>query len=189
MYTLFCVNNMNPTDYEKFYALMAEDRKKEIDRIQLDQDKQLSVCGEMLAKQMISEQLDIPVQDIHFVKDENGKPYAENINIQFNISHSKDYVICAVSETPVGVDIEYIRDIKDSLIQYICTENELRYVHQDKQETMIRFFEIWTAKEAYLKCRGTGIRDLKKIDVLNESIKKQLKTMYFQDYIISIYQD
>lgn len=180
---------MDPSDYETYYTLLSEDRRKEVDRFRFEKDKRLSVCGEMLAKERISKKCGIPVQDIHLIKDENGKPYAENINIHFNISHSGDYVICVISESPVGVDIELISDIKDSLIQYVCTENELRYVYQDKPETRKRFFEIWTAKEAYFKYKGTGIKDLKSIDVLSESIKKQIKTFYYQDYVISIYQD
>ncbi len=188
MYEILCIDDVPSSEYDVFYNYLSEDRKQEIDRLHFDKDKKLSVYGEMLAKKMISQKLDIEIKDIHFLKDQNGKPYAENIDIEFNISHSGDYVVCAISNTPIGIDIEQIRDIKDSLIRYVCQENELQYVYEISQETQKHFFEIWTSKEAYVKCIGTGMKDLKKVDVLNEDIQKHINTFYFQDYVISIYR-
>ena len=81
-----------------------------------------------------------------------------------------------------------MKDIKDSLIRYVCKENELQYVYEVPKDTQKRFFEIWTSKEAYVKCIGTGMKDLKNVDVLNEDIQKHINTFSFQDYVISIYR-
>lgn len=90
-----------------------------------------------------------------------------------NISHSGDMVVCAVDDRPVGIDIEQIRPIDLTVAKRICSVEELLYLfgHRPTEqdftyttdtEILARFFEIWTAKEAYGKCLGSGIGDIKK---------------------------
>lgn len=184
------VREMSRSDYELYYSLMTDERKKIINKYCFEKDKKLSVCGEMLAKQMIFEQCGINIEDIVIEKDENGKPYVKNADIHFNISHAAAYVVCVQDEMPVGIDIEQIRDIQDSLIRYVCAEQELHHVYagRDEEDKKKRFFEIWTAKEAYFKCIGTGITDLKGINTLDELIRSRLTTFYYDDCIINIYR-
>ena len=84
---------------------------------------------------------------------------------------------CAVSREPVGIDIEEIRPIKIKLCDRVCVDEEKSYVLGDWQgaddglckdpEVTQRFFEIWTGKEAYFKKLGTGITDLKSVNILH----------------------
>lgn len=60
-------------------------------------------------------------------------------------AYNKDY--------PIGVDIELIRPVEESLKQYISSENELKYMENEES-----FFEIWTNKESLVKCIGQGIK-------------------------------
>ena len=65
--------------------------------------------------------------DLNFKIDENGKPYLEGCDIQFNISHSDSCVVAAFDKKPVGVDVENSnREIKNvnSLAKRIFTESE-----------------------------------------------------------------
>jgi 4'-phosphopantetheinyl transferase len=85
-------------------------------------------------------------------------------------------VLCAVNETPVGVDIEKVRAINSSVIEHACNEDELDYVYEkgiSKQESLKRFFEIWTYKEACFKFRGTGIDDFKALDFFSGKAKSE----------------
>lgn len=188
MLELLCIEDIKPEEYEYYYSLLSETKKKKIDALHFEKDKRLSVCAEMIAKKMIAKHCSVKAEEIVILTDSGGKPYAENINIYFNISHSGDMVACALSNNPIGIDIEKIREIDDKLIHFVCTDEELEYVCSDIELKTQRFFEIWTAKEAYFKCYGTGITDLKSINVLDERIKQHLNTFVKDDYAISVYQ-
>lgn len=87
---------------------------------------------------------------------ENGKP--ETDGICFNLSHSEDLVICAVSAQPVGCDIEKISDMKKNIAERFFTINEVKYLDQfDEEEKRNEFFRLWTMKESYLKMTGEGM--------------------------------
>ena len=78
--------------------------------------------------------------------------------IHFNLSHSGDFVACAVSSHECGVDIQEIRPVRDSLITKNLSEEEqtdLLYFEGAARE--LRFFEYWVLKEAYIKAIGQGI--------------------------------
>lgn len=186
MYRIININDYSKTEYDRFFNLMTDEKKSRVSRFRFDDDKKRSVFGEMLAKEMIAAELDKPIESIIIKSDENKKPYAENADICFNISHSHELVICAVNDKPIGVDIEKIREIKDRLIDYVCTAEEKDFINNENEKQKC-FFEIWTAKEAYFKCLGTGITDLKSVNTLDGEFQKHLKRFIFNDYCVSIY--
>ena len=188
MYKIININNFSKNEYDNAYSLMSDEKKAKINRFCFDDDKKRSVFGEMLAKSMISESLSVPIESIVLKADKNGKPYAEGLDIHFNISHSADLVICAVEFSPVGIDIEKIAEVKNNLISFVCTENEKNYVLENDAQKQNRFFEIWTAKEAYVKFKGSGIQDIKKVNTLSAEFKKHIETLICDGYAISIYK-
>ena len=96
-----------------------------------------------------------------FIRNEQGKPFlADHPEIHFNISHCKSGIAVAVSDHPVGIDIESYRNVSESLIRYTMNEEECRIIHES-DDPIRTFTEYWTKKEAVFKLRGTGItRDL-----------------------------
>lgn len=106
---------------------------------------------------------------------EYGKPYLKNNSIFFNISHSGDYIVCAVSDREIGVDIERIT-LKEMLIDRICTENEKKY-----PMTAENFTKIWVMKESYVKMLGTGVGyGLQNVDTTRlDNVDIYLKDNYY----------
>ena len=162
------IRNMSNAEYDIWYSLMSEAKKRRVDRFRFIDDKKRTVAGEMLARKAIAEWCRVIPQSIIFDINEHGKPYAKDLPVEFNISHSGDMVVCGVDDRAVGIDVEQIRPIDLSIAKRICTKNELMYlfghapVAEDfactpNHEVLMRFFEIWTAKEAYGKCNGTGV--------------------------------
>lgn len=120
----------------------------------------------------VSDYFNIPMQTLFLKKDDHGKPFLSNHeNIHISISHSKNHLLYGISTREIGVDIEVIRPIKDTFdkIKYIAFhEEELSYIQKNEQDIEIRFLEIWTKKEAFLKCLGTGLNSsLSKINTLD----------------------
>lgn len=132
--------------------------------------------------------------DVNFKIDENGKPYLEGCDIQFNISHSDSCVVAAFDKKPVGVDVENSnREIKNvnSLAKRIFTESEmLKFEKHGKSKQFL--LRVWTQKEACLKLIGTGIKQgLQSVEINGNAVicngkKYYLKTIDFNGYIISI---
>lgn len=83
--------------------------------------------------------------------DKNGKPYFEGGFL--SISHSGEWVLVAVSETEIGVDIEKIRPAD--------TERLNRKYFADSPEN---FFENWVKKESMFKKLGTGLKGTGEIE-------------------------
>lgn len=181
------INNLTQQAYTKWYAIMTDKKQLRIDRLHHEGDKKRSVAGEMLAKKSIAETLNIAPEEIIIKATSQGKPYIENRPIYFNISHCEDYVVCAVNEKEIGIDIEKIRDVNLSIAERFFTHSESEYLNSgDTADKNKRFFEIWTAKEAYLKWLGSGITDeLSKLDVPQANVKH----FYFEDYVVAVYTE
>jgi 4'-phosphopantetheinyl transferase len=95
-----------------------------------------------------------------------GKPYCD-LPIDFNISHSKDIVICAFStgSAKIGVDIEHLRGIRIGTFQRFLDHRERAWIGEDKR----RFFKLWTQKEAVIKGHGKGgIANLRKVKITRD---------------------
>lgn len=92
-----------------------------------------------------------------FGKNEHGKPFLiDHPEVHFNISHCKNGIAVAVSDAPVGIDIESFRQVSESLLSYTMNEEERRVI-QESDDPMRTFIEYWTKKEAVFKLHGTGI--------------------------------
>ncbi len=103
-----------------------------------------------------------------FFYGEHGKPHLHpsSFNLHpspliphFSLSHCREAVCCAISDSPVGIDIESVsRKVSDSLIRYSMTSEEAEGIALsiDKDRAFLR---LWTQKEAVAKLLGTGIRD------------------------------
>lgn len=191
MYQLLNIRTVTEDTIQHYYALMAEEKRKRVDRFHFEDDKKRTVCGDMLARQMIAAQCGICEESILISATANGKPYTDDAALELNISHSGDYVLCAVSHNPIGVDIERIRPIEDNLLRFVCTDEELSFVTDStapEKEQLHRFFRVWTEKEAYFKYRGTGITELKGISIFDEALAAYTTTFFEGDYAVSIFE-
>ncbi len=79
-------------------------------------------------------------------------------NFYYNISHSGDYVVCAFSDKPVGVDIQKIKSLKENFAKRYFNERDNIYIESvSESEKTDRMIKVWTAKESYSKLTGKGI--------------------------------
>lgn len=93
------------------------------------------------------------------VKNEYGKPYLEGEEaLYFNISHSGSYLVLALSDQEVGIDIEKPRKGRLKVADRFFHPEEIRHMKSlGETEAEDLFFFFWTVKEAYLKYTGQGL--------------------------------
>ena len=89
---------------------------------------------------------------------QRGKPYFPHLpRCQFNLSHSGMLALCALSDRPVGVDIQMVRPVwRDSLIDRSCTPGERAWL-RSRQDRPEEFAALWAAKECLGKQSGGGL--------------------------------
>ena len=112
----------------------------------------------------------------------NGKPYIDNSNIFYNISHKNKMVGLIISNNEVGLDIEYIdtENIKrESTLKYFFTEKERESITNNEE-----LLTLWTKKESYIKLNGGMLRDAIGLDINN--INVIYDTFKLDNYIITI---
>ncbi|MCD2492024.1 4'-phosphopantetheinyl transferase superfamily protein [Lacrimispora sp. NSJ-141] len=100
---------------------------------------------------------------------EKGKPYFPLCPfLQFSISHSGTYWVCAFAEEPVGIDLQEHTKKNDETMETAASRYrklagrflhpyEASYVQEQTGNSYDRFFRIWAAKESYVKYTGSGI--------------------------------
>ena len=157
-------------------------RKEKADRLKDENKRKLSLAADMLVRKSISEELGIKKEDIVFETNENGKPYAVGLDIHFSLSHSGEYVFLALSDKPVGIDAEKVRDVNTDIADRMFTNEERQYVFKEEEKIKERFFEIWTKKEAYVKMLGGKVSDFLGFSVL----EKNIETKKYEDYTVSV---
>jgi 4'-phosphopantetheinyl transferase len=118
-------------------------------------DQIRSFTSEMLKYYYLADILNLPQQQINIQNTPLGKPIIADLNnVHFNISHSGEYVVMAVANSSVGIDIEQIDwNINPAeLGKMVLSVPENATINGDLK----KFFLLWTKKEALFKANGTG---------------------------------
>jgi len=147
--------DVSELDFNRIKSSVSKTRIKKSSRYFHKKDRNLSVGVEVLLNHALDK---IGIINPIFDTDKYGKPYLKNYSdIHFNLSHSEKYVACAVSDSPVGVDIEYVQDIDLSLAKQFFYGTEYEHILNNNNQKKA-FFELWVLKESYMKMTGLGFR-------------------------------
>ena len=128
--------------------------------------------GRILLKYGLNKEYGIDLDKCcELLKNEHGKPYLKEYpDIFFNISHCKRMAVCVFGDTPVGIDVEEKRSIREGLLKRVLTKEEQFYIEALKGtgKEELEFIRFWTLKEAYGKAVGVGmLYDYKNTGFLN----------------------
>lgn len=115
-------------------------------------------AGWLLSKAL--EEFGIEYKSAKVSEDKFGKPYLVDYpDIYFNLSHSENRVMCAVANTPVGCDVEFMKTERIDIAKRFFTDGEYeRIVSCSKEKQKETFYRFWTLKESYIKAVGEGLR-------------------------------
>lgn len=136
-------------------ALLPSDRRKRAQNMRKDHDSARCVGAWLVLRDaMKAEGVDIDALAV--TKNEYGKPKIEGAP-EFSISHAGPWAVVALSDSPVGVDVESARcTIK--IAEKFFTPDELDLAEKLSGEAQkLCLQRLWVCKEAFVKALGTGL--------------------------------
>ena len=134
--------------FDRWFEKMDATRKDKVLRCKQEGDRRRSLLAGIL---------------LHYGVESNR----EAKQIYYSISHSGDYVICAIADRRVGVDVEnQYRSVflegneamMDKIAQKSLTMGEeIQYLSTDEDKRRDLLLQYWTKKESYSKALGKGL--------------------------------
>ena len=99
--------------------------------------------------------------ELEFVEEPGEKPrLRSNLGVDFNLSHAGEHVALVTGRGAVGVDLEKIRPVRTMTAlaeRYFHPEESAFWRSRPAMEQEETFFLLWAAREAAMKCAGTGL--------------------------------
>ena len=154
--------DLNTTEINQLATLLSAEETARANRFRFREHKRRFIAARGILRQLLGAYLAINPRTVDFSYGEKGKPTLSNVTeLQFNISHSQASALLGFSlEHLIGVDLEYQRGLTDALkiAQRFFSPRESRMLQETAPEQQEKlFFQLWTAKEAYLKALGIGL--------------------------------
>ena len=146
--------------YNAAFDAVSAERKDKVLRYRFLKDRVLSLGAEVLLRKALRE-CGIEIPEIHYGFEINGKPFLKGVEgFDFNISHSEDLVMVAVSENETGCDIEKITETDLDIAKKFFFREEYENIAAlpASEERNELFFRYWTLKESFMKATGLGMR-------------------------------
>lgn len=155
---------INPGKHEidvAYKNILSEDEKTRADRFRFEKDKNNFIYCRTKLRNILSEYTGISSGEMVFSYTKYGKPFIEDHSIKFNVSHSGNYAVIAVTENnEIGIDIEFKREIADAkniAVRYFSDDEMIEFLKMKDDKVKDAFFTCWTRKEAFIKAVGEGL--------------------------------
>jgi 4'-phosphopantetheinyl transferase len=160
IYAVNIANELETDLYETFFSYVDEMKARRIYRFINRKDKIRTLIGDILIRSAACDHLQISNEEIQYEYNDYGKPRLKDWHqFHFNISHSGDWVVAAIDERPVGIDIERVKSIEYmEIAKRFFSKTEYQWLQtQDAGKRPECFYKLWTLKESYLKIMGAGL--------------------------------
>lgn len=142
--------------YRRELSKVSDQRRKAAEGFLRAQDRIRSVLSYRLLQYGLNCEYQIDVAP-EFIFNEYGKPFLKDYpQIYFSLSHCEKAIACAISESPIGIDIETLRPFDAELAEYVCSREEFAAISVSP-EPEVAFTVLWTKKESLCKMLGTGL--------------------------------
>ena len=144
-------------DWQAALPLLSEQRREQVLRYRHELGRRQSAAAYLLLCDALRREYGMDLRPT-FAYGPHGKPtLVELPHLHFSLSHCREAVCCAVSEQPIGIDVEMVGRYRPSLARYTMNPRELEQIDASPQPD-VEFTRLWTRKEAVVKRSGQGIQ-------------------------------
>lgn len=165
-----------------FADYLDEQEKQRAQSFKFNRDRDCFIGSHAALRILLGKYCNCAPKTIAYKYNAHRKPIlADEQKIQFNLSHSRDLAIIAISKNhPIGIDIEYMqkKDILCDLAQRFFSPQEYaEYLSLPDAQKTAGFYNCWTRKEAFVKALGIGITCPLKSFTVNMDPTKSAKVL------------
>ncbi|MEZ2338359.1 4'-phosphopantetheinyl transferase superfamily protein [Mucilaginibacter sp. RCC_168] len=155
-----------PAKFEFLLNLLPINLRDSVLKYRRWQDRHTSLLGKLLLRHALAQNnLANSLSELYY--EDNGRPYLKALPIDFNISHSGNVVICALTfQYRLGIDLEEVLpiDLYDFKNQF--NSEEWDYIITS-ENPLVEFYHYWTMKESIVKADGGGVSKLTNFKIIN----------------------
>lgn len=173
--TRIFIADVSCIDIEAFLSKVSPARREKTLRLAGDDDKRRSLGVELLLKKVTGRS--------DYVLSKNEKPYFPDNEVFFSLAHCGDYAVCAVSDVPVGVDIELPRVGGARLAKRFFQPDEAALVYAADDPDR-EFCRLWTLKESYIKYADLRLGDVRSFSVVSGAEGCSFSSASHGEYLI-----
>ena len=154
--------NPMPDSIQQAVFTLSADETGRAARFRFNEDRHRFTVSHIALRDVLARYLLCEPKQIDFTVGEYGKPVVvSKLNLDFNLSHSGDYALIAVTRgRKVGVDVEHFRDeleIEKIARRFFSEKENVELMGLPAGQQCAGFFNCWTRKEAYIKAHGLGL--------------------------------
>ena len=151
--------------FRHFLCELSTERQQKIEALRTQTGRLHSLGAWTLLDRLLADHMDVRERELEIAVGAHRKPYVVGCaDIQFNLSHSGDYVLAVLAPVEVGCDIQRVEKTgrEERLAARFFTAEE-----QEAYASGAGFYRIWARKESWIKCDGSGMaQDLRSFSVV-----------------------
>jgi 4'-phosphopantetheinyl transferase len=155
---VFATAGPSAVSLEDAVAIFSPEENARAARFHFEEDRERWTRSRALLRLWLALRLEVSPESLVFETGSHGKlSLRAHPRCHFNLSHSGSLVALAAGPEPVGIDIEHCRDLPfASLATHAFRPEEIAAI-QSSVDPGGLFYQLWTAKEAVMKCTGQGM--------------------------------
>ncbi|OPX43168.1 4'-phosphopantetheinyl transferase sfp [Ruminiclostridium hungatei] len=179
--------------YDELLTCIAAEKRERVGRFFKYEDALRTLISDILVRYLVCDRLKVKNKELLFSANEYGKPFLANYDgIQYNTSHSGRWVVCALADSPVGIDVEQIKPIDLRIAERFFSKEEFASLMSKEEAHREEFFyELWASKESYIKAIGRGLSiplDSFSVNIGEKSVRLdsqyQAAAYFFKKYFV-----
>ena len=145
---------------EQLRPILSAEERSRVNDFVYEKDAIKYTCNHVFRKHVLAKYLSIPASTVQYAYTNYGKPYLENVHVNFSHAYRSNKALLAIYlDATVGIDLEEIKTLQDpkTFAEYSFSKEENDHIFQEATMDEEVFFTYWTFKEAYIKATGTGL--------------------------------
>ncbi len=174
--------------FRYFFCELSTERQQKIEALRTQTGRLHSLGAWTLLDRLLSDDMGVRERELEIAIGTHRKPYVVGrTDIQFNLSHSGDYVLAVLAPVEIGCDIQRVEENErqEQIAARFFTAEE-----QEAYASGVGFYRIWARKESWIKCDGSGMtQDLRDFSVVADGqCSSRIAGRYFAELRLDGYE-
>ncbi len=152
---------IEPSRWSVLAGVLDDSERARAGRFHFERDRQAYIAAHALTRATLSQCYDRPPEAWRFSTGTHGKPEIDDGVLRFNLSHTRGFVVVAVThDSDVGVDVERLdpKRLGPEVTDRFFAPAETAYLRSLPEGAWSEAaYAFWTLKEAYIKATGLGL--------------------------------